>query len=450
MPLAAGLLLIAWSNRALSTEKFVRVAEQGGRWSFQAPDGNRFFSLGINSVEPKGFAIRNTTIVPYHSAVLRRHEKVENWRKATAGRLLSWGVNTLGAWSDPDVALAANSDQPLYYTVALPFAAAMNTTEDDRMTWLLGGFPDVFSKEFATHCRAMAERQCLPRQNDRRLLGYFLDNELRWRADQRLNEELLITFLRARPRSAGRRAAVAFLQERYKTLDALNEVWARQFTSWDELLDKSLEGNPLLEAKASLSKPNVPPREVEAGLIWKDCVEFKRKVAEQYFRVTTRAVREVDPNHLVLGVRFSIFPGAEILDSMAEYCDVLSISIYDPLPRGVLSRYVDWKRPILISEFAFRGADSGLPNSKGAGMIVKTQKERAEAFTKFAEQARQHPNVVGLHWFRWVDEPADGRFDGEDSNYGIVNINDEPYQPVADAMKAFAGKMNQAVFQEMK
>lgn len=23
----------------------------------------------------------------------------------------------------------------------------------------------------------------------------------------------------------------------------------------------------------------------------------------------------------------------------------------------------------------------------------------------------------------WVDEPAEGRFDGEDSNYGVVNKN---------------------------
>jgi agarase len=320
----------------------------------------------------------------------------------------------------------------------LPFAAALNVSEDDRMTWLLGGFPDVFSTEFATHCRALAQRQCLPRKDDPKLLGYFLDNELRWRADQRLNEELLITFLRARPRSMGRQAAVALLQERYDSIEALNEIWGRSYKAWADLMSGSMEGNPLLEAKAAFSRPNGPRREVEAGLIWKDCVEFKKKVAEQYFAVTTAAIREVDPNHLVFGVRFSIFPGNEILEPMAEHCDALSISIYDPLPGGVLSRYVDWKRPILISEFSFRAADSGLPNTKGAGVLVKTQKERAKLFTAFAEGARVHPNVVGLHWFRWVDEPAEGRFDGENSNYGIVNLEDEPYSAMVVAMKAFS------------
>jgi agarase len=37
------------------------------------------------------------------------------------------------------------------------------------------------------------------------------------------------------------------------------------------------------------------------------------------------------------------------------------------------------------------------------------------------------PFVVGAHWFKYADEPAEGRFDGENSNYGLVNIRDEPY-----------------------
>jgi len=35
--------------------------------------------------------------------------------------------------------------------------------------------------------------------------------------------------------------------------------------------------------------------------------------------------------------------------------------------------------------------------------------------------------VVGYHWFEHADEPAEGRFDGENSNYGLVNIRDEPW-----------------------
>jgi hypothetical protein len=37
------------------------------------------------------------------------------------------------------------------------------------------------------------------------------------------------------------------------------------------------------------------------------------------------------------------------------------------------------------------------------------------------------PAAVGYQWFEWCDEPRQGRFDGENSNYGLVNIEDQPY-----------------------
>jgi hypothetical protein len=38
------------------------------------------------------------------------------------------------------------------------------------------------------------------------------------------------------------------------------------------------------------------------------------------------------------------------------------------------------------------------------------------------------PYVVGLHWFEWADEPPQGRFDGENCNYGLVDIHDKEYK----------------------
>ncbi len=83
----------------------------------------------------------------------------------------------------------------------------------------------------------------------------------------------------------------------------------------------------------------------------------------------------------------------------------------------------------MITEFSFRAMDSGLPNTKGAGGItVQTQKERAEYTKRFIESLMELPYVVGYHWFKYADEPKEGRWDGENSNYGLVNIEDEPYE----------------------
>jgi len=43
------------------------------------------------------------------------------------------------------------------------------------------------------------------------------------------------------------------------------------------------------------------------------------------------------------------------------------------------------------------------------------------------------PYVVDLHWFEWADESPQGRFDGEDQDYGLVDIQDRPYALLTDA-----------------
>jgi len=45
----------------------------------------------------------------------------------------------------------------------------------------------------------------------------------------------------------------------------------------------------------------------------------------------------------------------------------------------------------------------------------------------YARQLLGLPYIVGLHWFEWSDESPEGRFDGEDCNYGLVDIHDHAY-----------------------
>jgi len=65
---------------------------------------------------------------------------------------------------------------------------------------------------------------------------------------------------------------------------------------------------------------------------------------------------------------------------------------------------------------------------------VKTQADRAAAFRNYVTAALRNPNVVGYHWFEHCDEPKEGRDDGENSNYGVVNIHDEVYAELTRAM----------------
>ncbi len=98
------------------------------------------------------------------------------------------------------------------------------------------------------------------------------------------------------------------------------------------------------------------------------------------------------------------------------------------MPNAAIDAYAVTGKPCLIGEFSFRAADSGLPNTNGAGPKVETQAERAACFRHYVSAALQKPTLVGYHWFEHADQPAEGRFDGENSNFGTVTIDDRVYE----------------------
>ena len=125
-----------------------------------------------------------------------------------------------------------------------------------------------------------------------------------------------------------------------------------------------------------------------------------------------------------------------MIDAAGRHVDVISFNCYGPDADGALAAYAPTGKPCLLGEFSFRGADSGLPNTNGAGPVVATQAERAESFRRYVGKALRHPLLVGYHWFEHADQPAEGRFDGENSNFGTVTIADDVYDTLTAAMTA--------------
>ena len=142
----------------------------------------------------------------------------------------------------------------------------------------------------------------------------------------------------------------------------------------------------------------------------------------------------------------------EVFRAAEPYLDVFSINNYvfgegiaetamqmsgapDPAD-GFAALHAEIDKPILITEYGFRAADSGLPNTwPFIYPTYGTQQDRADAFAEYVRGAvHSYPWIVGYHWFEWVDQPPEGRFDGEDNNWGLVTEQDEVYQVVTARM----------------
>ena len=402
-PVSALLLIILATAPLRAAGNYFRVVERSGVWWFAAPSGQLMLSIGVDTISYRGDAIGRTAKHPYYDYVSKAYASRSVWVATELKRLRSWGFNTVGAWSSP-----ATWNRGMPYTVILDIAARSGGD------WLKGIPADYYSSSFEETARHVAQSECAPRAHDQDLIGYFSDNELRWGPDWRGKQTMLAMYLSLPASAPGRQHAINFLKRKYSdNIHTLNRAWRVHATSFADI-----------------------PSEANTHAYQSDNAGFLSMVARRYFQVCARAIREADPNHLYLGAKFAGLPPYPVLRA-SQLCDVVSVDIYRFDARPEVRRIFQLAhRPVLVAEFAFRAEDSGLPNTKGAGPRVPDQAARARAYKNYVTKLEGLPEAVGFHWFEWCDEPKQGRFDGENSNYGLVNIQDRPYRQFVTTIKA--------------
>jgi hypothetical protein len=394
-----------WNNPDLRFEAtgFFQVAERNGVWWLVTPQGNAFLSKGVNGVNFHSYDAPTLGYSPYQRAVQNKYGSQDAWAKAVVNLLRGWGFNTLGSWSS-----ASTFDHNMPYTINLDLATRAGAD------WK-GAVGDFFASDFQEKMETTCRERCGPRAKDPWLLGYFTDNELRWGADWRGKESLLEEYLRFPEGAAGRKAALEFLKQKYNDIDSLNRAWGTSVTRWEDLSGRE---------------------QTSGGSIRKDQAAWQEAVARRYFATCKNAIRKADPNHLILGCRFARYAPDPVLRGLRDSVDIVSLNDYvETAPVKTLQHIHDLTgRPIMLTEFSFKAMDSGLPNTQGAGQPVATQQDRADGFTRYVEGLIDLPFMVGFHWFEHADEPKEGRFDGENSNYGLVTIEDRPWEILVQSM----------------
>lgn len=387
---------------APAQSRYFTLQKRSGVWWFVDPSGKPLISAGVDQISYRPDIIRGTKTDPYLQNISKIYTNEDAWGVAAIERLRRWGFNTIGAWSDADL-----------WSRGTPYTVILNIAAHAGADWQKGVPVDVYDPKFQKTATEIANRECAPRANDPDLVGYFSDNELRWGPDWRGKQSMLAMYLSLPPSTPGRQHAVEFLKRKYAgKIATLNRAWNIRATSFNNL-----------------------PTPAATDAYHADSLDFLSQMAARYFEVCARAIHQADPHHLYLGARIAGKPPDPVFRA-ARRADAVSINIYRFDPRPLVRRvYKLTGKPVLVTEFAFRAENSDLPNTQGAGPKVPDQAARAEAYRDYVTWLESLPEAVGYHWFKWCDEPKQGRFDGENSNYGLMNIKDKPYQGFVEAVK---------------
>ena len=425
---------------------FFRVEKVDGRWWFIDPDGRLFFSHGIDCVRmldttaieereswfesfpgtdgafaeflrPGGclkghYAGRSPRCFSFAGANLKRRYG-SDWRSVSAARihlrLRSWGLNTIGMWSDPAVAA-------LKRTPYVDSIGSDNSRRIEGSEGYWGKFPDPFDPAFQAGLSEAMRAKRGGSANDPWCLGYFADNELSW---GETSGSLAESALRSPPDQPAKLAFVEDLKTAYGAIGGLNTAWGTQYAAWDDLIRSRTVPDPQ-RAKADLDR-------------------FSGRVADEYFRRVRAAIKAEAPQQLYFGCRFAwVNPVASA--AAARHCDVVSFNIYRrraddyPLPPADV--------PVIIGEFHFGALDRGLFHT---GLVpVGNQIDRARAYREYVEGVLRHPRFVGCHWFQYQDEPVTGRvYDEENYQIGFVDVTDTPYAETIAASRELGQRLYQ-------
>lgn len=446
--LLSGLLIIT------HCQQFVEVVQDKNKVWWMQHKGVKFLTMGVNHVNNGGFDdgvggrestlcqqmtnnslcgdtlsfcgvlgyspyFNNTQVIYQNESIHFNNNATLAWANTTITRLKSWNMNTISGWSSTVMEQTASLNE-LYYAHLLDIGTTWITHSD--------GFDfDIFSQEYVTHCDKLCESQVKPRSDDPYLLGWQLDNELLW------NDMGFKKFLDAPYNStcAGYQAAIQYLQTEYdQNLTALDVSWNISATTWDDISNY-------------LDSPDLNKAHFDT-----DNSGFTEVVVSTYLNVSVNAIKKYDQNHLILGVRNLGSTPLNIFKVMVPYVDTIDIHCYGnydpnnksyPLDDNPCDDIPDVHEatglPIYVGEFSFTSSESEDPNTKGArsGHPYPTQQDRADAFNHFVNVLMNYSYTIGYHWWQFADEPPQGRWpDGEDSNYGLVNLTDQPWPALTD------------------
>jgi hypothetical protein len=318
-------------------------------------------------------------------------------------RLKSWKFTTIGGWSDFRTLQRCRD-------VDVAFTPVLHVGSSAGVPWW-----NMWDTNIIARMHQIARDQILPLRDDPRLLGYYSDNEMGW-----WNAALLKLTLEQAPGSDQRRQFIDLLRKRY------HEQWA------ELQKDFEIENAESFEDLSQRGMLYLRP----GGQGIRVYRQFLGLMAERYYALVKAVIRTYDDRGLILGDRYQSFFYPEVVRACREHVDVVSGNLNAAWSDGTFPRfYLDTLhsltgKPVLVSEFymAARQNRSGNKNRSGTFPTVTTQKQRAAGFRTTVQALAQTPYVVGADWFQYYDEPRHGRGDGEDYDFGLVDVFNRPYE----------------------
>ena len=438
-----------WKGEQRTATGRFTVQRVGDGFSLFTPLGNMFYASGPTGIDAIGDYIGGTSESPYNDAIIARYGNETAWADETYKRMCRFGMRAMGGWvNDVDVARFAGR---LAYAVNVDIYAAMPAVPTDP------GSPKPRRDVFVADARDRAERAVRSKTlvtrcaSDPWCIGVYVENEAPYAPSFFGAGSHLDVYLTEPAGTAGKVALQKFFMRRYPDVRTFNAVWNTTLSDWSDFQSLTALGpcpaSPdWTDDFCVINGPD--PQRV-------DRENFEAEVAGNNARLADSVLAAIEPAMLNLGPRLVIESHSpKVLRAISAPADIVSVNNYDVADAASLiltpelkARYAQLgylsfepfrrlrqiaaitRKPIWVSEWFYRVAR---PEGSRPPILPERPdpRTRADAAARYLDELLAMPFVVGDSWFQWPDQPIEGRADGENQLIGIVDINDNPNEPL--------------------
>lgn len=413
-----------WKKKKFYKTGFFRTHFDNNRWWFVTPEGNAFISFGINHYHEEWWAQNyniNYWLKKFNSKQFQDKHWNEGFRKFAFKDLKKLGINTIGMHTNsPSI-----TDIP--YKSKVPYLREYKPVKIDHyINPKPNAYTDIFSPSFEIYCDNYAKETASNYKNDKMLLGYCMadcpiitDYDINFYS----GTSWIRTLRNLGSDSAGKKAYVEMMRQKYNLISKFNLVYQTNFKNWEYLLNSR-----------NWRKNIQPSNEEEKN----DNHEFMLKCVERYYSVTKKSLFKYDSNHLFFGDKLNGNTDSleKVINLVAKYVDVIFYQNFGEYTnqKKLLDKFVgDVNLPFLNGDAGFGVSYEMMPAPWGPN--YKSQKERAEMLLKCCENLFSRPEFIGWHICGIIDTWKTMPTKEKNQHQGLMTVKGKYYKEMEIVVK---------------
>ena len=408
-------------------EGYWRTGKYNGRWVMVNPDGNVTILHGCNGVGPD--PLKAATSGRSQALYKEHFSSTEEWSRYANGLLTDYGFNFYSLnverirntrlYVSENDSKVMHGNTPGKQLGEVAFIFFLRTFQWDYYSLTktsfnmndASQFALMFDPDYLDYIDKLAADAAALYKDDKDFIGYYLDNELRFRIAGNTSPAINLKDWLNFPTDSGKPRAYQYAKE-----------YAENFMRSN--------GVEPLASNVTTTLDNA----------------FLLDVSEYFYRTACEAIRRHDPNHLVLGSRLHGRPLTlqQVHEACAKYCDIVSVNMYgmwEPQDSYFITNYKSWikyDKPCFVTEFYTRDLNKVFESEiysgtgEGGGWYLKGDVNRGLHYQNFVRKLISYNHCIGWQWFQFTDDYSESN---GWNNKGLISPDYRPYLDILELMR---------------